>query len=51
MIAADPGGSISLRPRRRILLQLNIYFVWMTNRIDTEDSLTTLDRNGGVKLL
>ena len=107
----DLGGSISLRPRRGILLQLNanfncvelfegsfstrllratintqfnpfvsisnnvqydsvsrvlgwqsrfrwitkpgndIYFVWMTNWIDTEDRLATLDHNGALKLL
>jgi hypothetical protein len=107
----DLGGSISLRPRRGILLQLNyqfnrielvegsfstrllrstintqfspfvslsnnlqydsvsrvlgwqsrfrwitkpgndIYFVWMTNWIDTEERLATLDRNGAIKLL
>jgi len=107
----DLGGSISLRPRRGILLQLNanfnrvellegrfstrllratintqfnpfvsvsnnvqydsvsrvlgwqsrfrwitkpgndIYFVWMTNWIDTEARLATLDHNGALKLL
>jgi hypothetical protein len=29
----------------------DIYFVWMTNWIDTEDRLATLDRNGAVKFL
>lgn len=29
----------------------DIYFVWMTNWIDTDDRLATLDRNGAVKLL
>jgi hypothetical protein len=27
------------------------HFVWMTNWIDTDDRLATLDRNGAVKLL
>jgi hypothetical protein len=29
----------------------DIYFVWMTNWIDTEERLATLDRNGAIKLL
>jgi hypothetical protein len=29
----------------------DIYFVWMTNWLDVDDRLTTLDRNAAVKLL